>query len=98
MNNEFIMESLQNEVHTQQSPLEVRIIVKKTQQSGNFMVGEDCLIVLTLLNISMDAMQGNEQVHKTYWNRVWNYFHKERTYCLYIFIDIAKKNKGDTRH
>lgn len=59
---------------------------------------EDCLIVLALLNISMDAMQGNEQMHKTYWDRVWNCFHKERTYCLYIFIDIAKKNKGDTRH
>ena len=63
MNNEFIMESLQNEVHIQQSALEVQIIVKKTQQSGN-------LVVLALLNISMDAMQGNEQKHKTYWNRV----------------------------
>lgn len=63
MNNEFIMESLQNEVHIQQSALEVQIIVKKTQQSGN-------LVVLALLNISMDAMQGNEQKHKTHWNRV----------------------------
>lgn len=65
-----MMESLQNEVLTQQSPLEVQLIVKKTQQSGNFMVEEDCLIVLALHIISMDAMQGNEQKHKTYWNRV----------------------------
>uniref|UniRef100_A0A7N2LZW6 No apical meristem-associated C-terminal domain-containing protein n=1 Tax=Quercus lobata TaxID=97700 RepID=A0A7N2LZW6_QUELO len=26
---------------------------------------------------SLDAVQGNEQKHKTYWNRVWEYFNKK---------------------
>ncbi|KAM4128934.1 hypothetical protein ACJW30_02G206300 [Castanea mollissima] len=29
--------------------------------------------------MSMDVVQGNEQKHKIYWNRVWDYFHKEKT-------------------
>ena len=29
------------------------------------------------LNTSLDAVQGNEQKHKTYWNRVWEYFSKK---------------------
>ena len=94
------MDSPKDEVHTQQSPHEVQMesITKKTQWGGNFGLEEDCLIVSAWLNTSLDAVQGIEEKHKTYWNRVWNYFHKERPYCLYIFIDIAKKNKGDTRH
>ncbi|KAL4645534.1 hypothetical protein ACB092_02G241300 [Castanea dentata] len=53
--------------------------MSKTQQGGNFTVEEDCLIVLARLNMSMDVVQGNEQKHKIYWNRVWDYFHKEKT-------------------
>lgn len=29
--------------------------------------------------MSMDVVQANEQKHKIYWNRVWDYFHKEKT-------------------
>ena len=65
MNNEFMMDSPQDKVHTQQSPPEVQMesITKKTQWGGNFIVEEDCLIVSAWLNISLDAVQGNEQKH-----------------------------------
>ena len=29
--------------------------------------------------MSMNVVQGNEQKHKTYWNRVGDYFHKEKS-------------------
>lgn len=29
--------------------------------------------------MSMNVVQGNEQKHKTYWTRVWDYFHKEKS-------------------
>ena len=57
-------------------------ITKKTQQGGNFIVEEDCLTVSAWLNISLDAVQGNEQKCKTYWNRVLEYFNKEKTYAF----------------
>ena len=76
---EFMMDSPQDEVHTQQSPHEVQMesITKKTQWGGNFGLEEDCLIVSAWLNTSLDAVQGKEQKHKTYWNRVWEYFNKK---------------------
>ena len=33
------------------------------------------------LNISVDAVQGNEQKHKTCWNRVLECFNKEKTFA-----------------
>lgn len=33
------------------------------------------------LNISVDAVRGNEQKHKTYWNRVLECFNKEKTFA-----------------
>ncbi|KAM4129042.1 hypothetical protein ACJW30_02G215300 [Castanea mollissima] len=82
MKTEFMMDSPQDEVHTQQSLHEVQMesITRKTQWGGNFGLGEDCLIVSAWLNTSLDAVQGNEQKHKTYWNRVWEYFNKEKTF------------------
>ena len=69
---EFMMDSPQDEVHTQQSLHEVQMesITMKTQWGGNFGLEEDCLIVSAWLNTSLDAVQGKEQKHKTYWNRV----------------------------
>ena len=47
INNEFMMDSPQDEVHTQQSSPKVQLksITKKTQQGGNFTIKEDCLLV-----------------------------------------------------
>ena len=33
------------------------------------------------LNISLDAIQGNEQKHKAYWTRLWEYFHKYKIFA-----------------
>ena len=40
MNNEFVMDSPQDEVHSQQSPAEIQMgsINKKTQRGGNFIL------------------------------------------------------------
>ncbi|RWR88465.1 glutathione S-transferase T2-like protein [Cinnamomum micranthum f. kanehirae] len=71
---------LQSGVDTQQSPPEDQkeLIVKKTPRGGNFTVEEDILLVSAWLNISMDAIQGNEQKQKTYWIRIEEYFERER--------------------
>ncbi|KAF7119506.1 hypothetical protein RHSIM_Rhsim13G0193300 [Rhododendron simsii] len=42
----------------------------KKQRSGNFTVEEDKLLVSAWLNISMDAIQGNDQKETTFWQRV----------------------------
>lgn len=39
---------------------------KKTQREDNFIVEEDLLIVSAFLNISMNAVQENEQKYKAY--------------------------------
>ena len=77
-----MMDSPQDEVHTQPSSPKVQLksITKKTQQGGNFTIKEDCLLVSAQLNTTLDAVQGNEQKHKTYWNRVWEYFNTEKTF------------------
>ncbi|XP_050217772.2 glutathione S-transferase T3-like [Mercurialis annua] len=52
----------------------------KKSRGGNFMIDEDLLIVSSWLNISLDAVHGNEQKHKTYWARLWEYFHKYKNF------------------
>ncbi|XP_050208302.1 glutathione S-transferase T3-like [Mercurialis annua] len=52
----------------------------KRARSGNFTVQEDLHIVSSWLNISIDALQGNEQKHRTYWTRLWEHFHKYKSF------------------
>ncbi|XP_050234937.1 glutathione S-transferase T3-like [Mercurialis annua] len=52
----------------------------KKSRGGKFSIDEDLLIVSSWLNISLDAVQGNEQKHKTYWARLWEYFHKYKNF------------------
>ncbi len=82
MNNEFMLESPQDKVYTQQSPLDVQIvpISKKLNRVTNFTTEEDILLLSGWLNNSMDTIQENGQKHKYYWTRVWEYFHKENTF------------------
>ena len=65
MNNKIMMDSSQDEVHTLQFPPKVQTesITKKTQLVVISRVEENRLIVLAWLNISLDAVQGNEQKH-----------------------------------
>ncbi|CAL5418843.1 unnamed protein product [Camellia sinensis] len=74
--------SQHGEVAGQESPLSPQIesTTKKSQRGGNFSTEEDNLLVSAWLNTSLDAIHGNEQKHKTYWNRVWEYFHKYKTF------------------
>ena len=53
----------------------------KRARGGNFTIEEDLLIVSAWLNISLDAIQGNEQKHKAYWTRLWEYFHKYKNFA-----------------
>ncbi|XP_031248664.1 glutathione S-transferase T3-like [Pistacia vera] len=52
----------------------------KRSHGGNFTAEEDLLIVSAWLNTSLDAVQGNEQKHKTYWARLLEYFHKYKNF------------------
>ncbi|XP_050236331.1 glutathione S-transferase T3-like [Mercurialis annua] len=61
-------------------PPETNSTNSKRQRSCNFTVEEDLHIVSSWLNISIDAIQGNEQKHRTYWTRLWEYFHKYRRF------------------
>ncbi|KAL7236175.1 hypothetical protein ACSBR1_019438 [Camellia fascicularis] len=51
----------------------------KRSRGGDFTIDEDNLIVSAWLNTSLDTVYGNEQKHKTYWSRVYEYFHKHKT-------------------
>ncbi|KAI8523060.1 hypothetical protein RHMOL_Rhmol13G0045300 [Rhododendron molle] len=53
---------------------------KKPQRGGNFTDEEDKLLVSAYLNISLDVVQGNDQKRKTYWRRVWDYFHQHKSF------------------
>ncbi|KAL7226869.1 hypothetical protein ACSBR1_021857 [Camellia fascicularis] len=53
---------------------------KKPQRGGNFTIEEDKLLVSAWLNISLDAVHGNEQKRSTYWKRVWDFFHEHKKF------------------
>ena len=88
MSIDFIMESgqlesPQGEVSTEQSPSENQLgsIAKKPPRCVKFTVEEDILIVSAWLNTSMDPITGNQQKHNTYWDKIYEYFEKEKTSC-----------------
>jgi hypothetical protein len=59
---------------------EVEVIVKKLLWGGNFNMDEDNMLISSWIEITMDAVQGNEQKHKKYWGRIWEYFHGHKTF------------------
>ncbi len=75
ISNDFMLESPQGEVSTQQFPSETQLesIAKKPIWGIKFNVEEDILLVSTWLNISMDGIQGNQQKHKAYWEKIYEY-------------------------
>ena len=76
-----MLESPQGEVSTQQFPSEIQLksIAKKPTWGIKFTVKEDILLISTWLNISMDGIQGNQQKHKTYWEKIYEYSQIEKT-------------------
>ena len=77
------LESPQGEVCTEQFPSETELgsIAKKPPRGGKFTVEEDLLLVSAWLNISMDPIAGNQQKHNAFWEKIYEYFKKEKTSC-----------------
>lgn len=50
------------------------------KRSGNFTQEEDTLVVSTRLNISLNAVNDTNQTRGTFWKRVYNYFHTNKTF------------------
>ncbi|KAG2549313.1 hypothetical protein PVAP13_9KG289413, partial [Panicum virgatum] len=46
----------------------------------NFSTEEDCLLVSAWLNVGIDPIQGVDQSQGTYWGRIYDYFHADRTF------------------
>lgn len=53
---------------------------KKSQQDRNFSIEEDKLLVSSWLSVGMDAVQGTDQIHQQFWQRVHAYFHEHREF------------------
>ena len=53
----------------------------KKGRSKNFLIEEDMLLLSGWLNVSLDPVQGNNQTQTTYWNRICNYFHENKTFA-----------------
>ena len=69
----------QSQSQTQQSqPQQDVVNSKKGKRSKNFLIEEDMLLISAWLNVSMDSVQGNNQTHTRYWDRIWNYFEENK--------------------
>ncbi|KAH7688505.1 Glutathione transferase protein [Dioscorea alata] len=68
--------NLNDEVIGQSSPISPQVESTTKKRGGNFTLEEDLMIISAWLNISLDAVQGNEQKSKTYWQRVSQFFHE----------------------
>ena len=97
ISNDFMLESPQGEVSTQQFPSEIQLksIAKKPTWGIKFTVKEDILLISTWLNISMDGIQGNQQKHKAYWEKIYEYSQIEKT-SVACRIAISLMNHGST--
>jgi hypothetical protein len=83
IDNSFLDESQQASMSIDHSqPQVVMARTKKPQRGTNFSIEEDKLLVLSWLNVGMDAVQGANQKHCQFWERVHTYFreHKEFPY------------------
>ena len=76
MSIDFILESPQGEVCTEQFPSETQLesIANKPTWGIKFTVEEDLLIVSAWLNTSMDPITRNQQKHNFYWEKIYKYF------------------------
>lgn len=49
------------------------------KRSKNFSVEEDEMLVSAWLNVSLDPVHGVDQSRSTYWKRIYDYFHVNKT-------------------
>jgi hypothetical protein len=52
----------------------------KRGRSKNFSEEEDLMLVSAYLNVSKDLITGRDKKEGTFWERVWKYFNKNRTF------------------
>jgi len=77
----FLYESQQLSMSIDHSqPQVVMARTKKQQQGTNFSIQEDKLLVSSWLNVGMDAVQGANQKHRIFWERVHTYFHEHKEF------------------
>lgn len=94
LDHEFTTESLNQ--RSQYAPISSELeSTTKKPRGGNFTVDEDVLLILAWLNISLDPVKGNQQKGKTYWRRVWEYFHEHKT-CDSDRTHISLMNRWST--
>jgi hypothetical protein len=64
-------------------------VSKIANPSTNFSIEEEKLLVSSWLNFGMDAVQGTDQKHRQFWERVHAYFHKHKEFPferVYTFL------------
>uniref|UniRef100_A0A5B6Z1S7 Putative la protein 1 n=1 Tax=Davidia involucrata TaxID=16924 RepID=A0A5B6Z1S7_DAVIN len=67
-------------VESSQIPAQMGSTMKKGLRSHNFTTEEDNLIVSAWLNSSLDVVLPNEQNSKTSWQRIYEYFHRNKNF------------------
>uniref|UniRef100_J3MC09 No apical meristem-associated C-terminal domain-containing protein n=1 Tax=Oryza brachyantha TaxID=4533 RepID=J3MC09_ORYBR len=63
----------------------------KQKRSKNFSDEEDELLVSAWLNVSLDPVSGSDQPKSTYWNRIYDYYHSNKTF-------ISERNENSLMH
>ncbi|KAK9995177.1 hypothetical protein SO802_024880 [Lithocarpus litseifolius] len=71
---------LQAQTFSQMSPPQVESRTKKSQHGINISIEEDILLVSAFLNVHQDVVKSNNQKRQTYWMRIWEYYHKWKTF------------------
>ena len=72
-----------NVAHTNETPACEKALgsVKGQKRSKNFTKDEDLMSVLAWLNVSLDPVHGADQPRSTYWKRIYDYFHSNKTFA-----------------
>jgi len=70
-------EESQDDPLTNQAPATAKSSQGRTK---NFSSKEDILLVLAWLNVGMDAISGVDQSQGTYWRRIHEYFHANKSF------------------
>jgi hypothetical protein len=82
--NEFIFGAMPSEQEQTEETAEasppLKMGNKSRKRTRNFNEKEDILLASAWLEISMDAVQNVDQTRSTYWQRIHDYFHKNRTF------------------
>uniref|UniRef100_J3N2E8 No apical meristem-associated C-terminal domain-containing protein n=1 Tax=Oryza brachyantha TaxID=4533 RepID=J3N2E8_ORYBR len=63
----------------------------KQKRLKNFSNEKDELLVLAWLNVSLDPVSGSDQPKSTYWNRIYDYYHSNKTF-------ISERNENSLMH